>query len=246
MPPVPLTIHWPASVSALEDITLRVDLPGLAERDPEAEVAAELVDPLYQVWWRSDLEPAEEGHYSASSSIHLPLDPPPGDWRLTVFISTTVPVNGGRTILFRSASVPLRNLRRQVRPGVVLHVPRTFTAMRYEGDEVAGMRVWVDAGGEVTLGWIPGPTEPLTQDTARMVAEATYPADGEVEVLEVEPVEWGGLPGFRFVERWSEGPAEALVVQGSDLWLYVLRVRTLSGESILPLLRDIQASFRVE
>jgi len=79
-----------------------------------------------------------------------------------------------------------------------------------------------------------------------VLVEATLPASDGVELLGVEPVEWAGLPAFRFVERWPEGSAEALVVQGPDRWLYLLRVRGLRGETIPPLLWDIQASFRLE
>jgi hypothetical protein len=34
-----------------------------------------------------------------------------------------------------------------------------------------------------------------------------------------------------------------LVVQGPDYWLYVLRVRTLGGEAIPPLLRQVWETF---
>jgi hypothetical protein len=78
------------------------------------------------------------------------------------------------------------------------------------------------------------------------MVEATFPESGGVEVVGVETAEWSGLTGYRFEERWPEGPAETLVLQGPDLWLYLLRVRSLAGPDISPLLRDIQASFTVQ
>lgn len=246
LPPVPLTIYWPATASALEEVTLQVDLPGLAERDPAARVRARVTDPRHQVWWESDMDPAGERTYTAPIPLHLPLEPPEGEWRLTVFIYTAVAVNGGRTIVFRPAPVPRRDLSGQVREGITLHVPQPFAAVKAEGDEIAGGRAWIGSGGEVGLWWTPGPAEPLVQDTAQVLVEATHPTSGPAEVVEIEPVEWNGLPAFRFSERWPEGPAEALVVQGPDRWLYLLRVRALDGEVIPPLLMDILATLRLE
>jgi len=243
LPPVPIAIRWPARVSALEDIVLRVDLPGLAERDPKARVWAQVSDPLYRLWWMSNLEPAEGGTYLAVKPLHLPLKPPPGEWRLRVSLLTTAPVSGERTLRFTPEPVPLRDLSTEVRPGIEIQIPRAFAATWAGGDDVSGGRVWTGAGGEVGLWWIPGPAEPLSEDTARMLVEVTL---GEgAEVLAAEPVEWAGLPGFRFQERWPQGPGEALVVQGKDHWLVLLRVRALNGEQIPPLLEEIRAGFRV-
>jgi len=246
LPPVPLTVNFPVSVSALNEVAVAVELPGLAERDPAARVWARVTDPNYRLWWESDLEPAGEGRYTAPSPLHLPLVSPPGEWRLMVFVEAATPVEGEQTVRFRPDPVTLWDLEGQVREGVTLRVPKAFDAAWVEGDGVAGGRVWARAGEEVGLWWIPGPTEPLTQDTARMVVEATHPPEGSVEVLEVEPVEWAGLPGFRFDEQWPEGPAEALVVQGPDRWLYLLRVRAVGEGALSPLLLDIQASLQVE
>lgn len=246
IPAVALAVSWPADASALEDITLEVQLPELVERDPDASVRARILDPAGQVWWESDLAAAEGGIYRAVEPLHLPLEPLPGDWRLTVFIDAAVPVNGARTILFRPDPVPLRDLSGQVRPGIGLVVPRPFAVVRYEGDEVAGARVWTRGAAEVGLWWVPGPAERLTQDTAQMLVDATTPTDAPVELAAVEAIEWHDLPGFRFRERWTDGPAEALVVQGPDRWLVLLRVRALDGGPVPALLLDIQASFRME
>jgi hypothetical protein len=69
-------------------------------------------------------------------------------------------------------------------------------------------------------------------------------------VLDIEEREWQDRVAVLFHEDWPTdrpgadgGPAEALVVQGSDYWLYVLRVRTLGGEAIPPLLRQVWETF---
>lgn len=186
------------------------------------------------------------GVYEAEEPLHLPLDPPPGDWRLTVLIDTSARVNGGRTMLFQPATVPLRSLEAPIPDQVVLHLPWTLTLMEYQGDQVSGERIWAQPGGEVGLWWLPGPSEPLTQDTAQMMVEATYPEDAAAEIEQIEPQERGEYTGFHFVERWREGPAEAVVLQGPDRWLYLVRVRGVNRIAIPPLLQDIQASFALE
>jgi hypothetical protein len=240
---VQLTILWPDNASALEDFAFQVSLPGMAERDPGAVVTARLTDPLGEIWWESGLYPVDQELYQADSILHLPLDPPPGDWRLTIFIDAQVPVNGGRTIFVQPAPVLLRGLGEQVPQGISLLVPRSFTAIRHEGDQISGVRVWSMLDGEVGLWWLPGPAEPLSLDTASVMLAASHPEDANVEILSLQTLEWGDLSGFRFVEDWFEGPAEALLVQGPDRWLYLVRVRALDDGEISPLLRDIQASF---
>jgi hypothetical protein len=246
LPPIPLTIHWPEAASALEAVTAQVELPHLEERDPAARVRAVVSDPLRRFWWRSDLEPVGDGFYAASLPLYLPLEPLPGDWRLIVIVSTAAKVSGETMLRFRPAAVPLHDLGDQIPAGVTLHVPQALPVVRAEGDQVAGSLVWAEAGGEVGLWWVPGPDEPLSQDTAQVMVEATYPGDDAVEVVNFEPTEWHERPAFHLLERWPEGPAEVLVLQGPDRWLYLLRVRALDGEMISPLLWDIQATLRVE
>jgi len=245
LPPVPLTIRWSEAASALSPVTVEAELPGLPERDPAARVRAVVVGPHGGIWWRSGLEPVGEGRYAAPVPLHLPLEPPAGDWRLIVLVETTAAVGGEHMLRFRPAEVPLHDLSDQTPQGLELGVPQALPETHAEGDRVAGARAWSAAGGEVGLWWVPGPDEPLTQDTAQVMVEATYPADVEVETTDVEPVEWQSLSAFRFEERWPTGPAEALVVQGPDRWLYLLRVRALSEEAVPPLLWDIQATLKV-
>jgi hypothetical protein len=69
-------------------------------------------------------------------------------------------------------------------------------------------------------------------------------------VLGVEEIEWQGQTAFLFPENWPEdefgtpaGPAEAMVMQGPDYHLYVLRLRALGTETIPPLLRQVGQTF---
>lgn len=245
IPPVPLTIRWPAHVSPLQDFLLEVEAPGLEERDPSAHLTAQVFDPSGRLWWTSDLYSKGDGTYATRQAVHLPLQPEPGEWTFRLAVVSTAPVTGTRTIRFVPEPVRLRDLRMEVREGIALPVPRAFVTLHAEGDDVAGARVWRGDYGEVGLWWAPGPVKPLNGDTARMLLEATWSEEVEVEVTGVEPVEWQGLPGFRFSERWPQGPAEVLVLQGDDYWLYVLRIRATDGPLIPPLLWDIQAGFRV-
>ena len=224
---------------------MAVELPGLAERDPDARVWARVVDPGGQVHWEADLERVDGPLYRGPEPVQLPLLPPEGDWWLTIFIRSRTEVSGSRALSFRPDPVPMHDLNDPVRPAIELQVPRTFVLRDWMGDAVSGGWMWDGGGGRVELWWLPGPAEALTEDTARMVVDATLPEESAVEIPHVEPVEWGGMPSFRFSETWSDGPGDALVVQGPDRWLYLVRVRTFDGEAISQLLREIQATFRV-
>lgn len=243
---MPLTVLLPETLSALEDVTVQVELPDLAQRDPAARVWTRVIDSHYRLWWESDLTRTGTTTYSAATPLHLPLASDPGDWLLTVFVQSTAPVSGVHSLRFRPEPVALRDLAGQLREGVTVLIPWVFITAQAEGDQTAGGRVWKGAAGEVGLWWVPGPAEALTQDTAQMMAEATHPTGESVQLVAAEAIEWKGLPAYRFSERWSEGSAEAVVVQGSDRWLYLLRVRGLDGQALPPLLLDIQGTFEVE
>lgn len=246
-PPVPLTVRFPETVSALEGVTVTVELPGLAERDPQARVWAQVLPPgSREPVWESPLEPAGGGTYVSSRPVYFPLEPVPGDWRLFVDVQSTVPVRGGRWLRFRQEPLPLWDLTGQVPGEVYLPVPQPFALVRQEGDRVAGGRVWQRGGERIELWWAPGPAKALTQDTAQMLEEATFPVGERVEVISVESVTRGKRPGFRFRERWPDGSAEALLLQGSDRYLYLLRVRVRGREALTPLLGEIQAAMRVK
>lgn len=247
LPPVPLTIRFPETVSALEGVTVSVELPGLAERDPQARVWAQVFPPGSQEpVWESPLEMAGDGMYVSPRPIYFPLESVPGDWRLFIEIQSHVPIRGGRWFRFRQEPLPLWDLTGEVPEEVYLPVPQPFARVQQEGDRVAGSRAWQRGGERLELWWAPGPAEPLTLDTAWMLEEATFPIGEAVEVTAVEPVTRGKRPGFRFYEQWPGGPAEALLLQGSSRYLYLLRVRVSGREALTPLLREIQAAMTVK
>ena len=79
----------------------------------------------------------------------------------------------------------------------------------------------------------PGPVEPLLLNNAVVMLEATHDPSAVPQVPGVEETEWQGQTAFLFREDWpgaNGGPAEALVIQGPDHHLYVLRVRATGGE----------------
>lgn len=247
LPPVPLTIRFPETVSALEGVTVTVELPGLAERDPRARVWAQIFPPRSrEPVWESSLEPAGGGMYASPRPIYFSLEPVPGDWRLFIEVHSSVPVRGGRWFRFRQDPLPLWDLTGQVPGEVYLPVPQPFALVRQEGDLVAGGRIWQRGGERIELWWAPGPAKALTQDTAQMLEEATFPVGETVKVLSVERITRGKRPGFHFREQWSNGPAEALLLQSSSRYLYLLRVRVWGRDALTPLLREIQAAVTVK
>jgi hypothetical protein len=77
------------------------------------------------------------------------------------------------------------------------------------------------------------------------MADATYGADHPA-VLSTEKVSWQGQPGFLFTEDWpgeGGGPGKTLVVQGSDYWLYAVRVQATGGRAIPHLLEQVWETF---
>ncbi len=79
-----------------------------------------------------------------------------------------------------------------------------------------------------------------------MLEEATFPIGETVEVTSVEAVVRGKRSGSLFHEQWSDGPAEALLLQGPSRYLHLLRVRVQGRDALTPLLREIQAAMGVK
>lgn len=245
--PLPLTIRFPETVSALEGVRVTVELPGLRERHPQAMVWAQVFPPgSREPVWESLLEPAEGGMYISRRSLYFPLETVPGDWRLFIEVQSHVPIRGRRWFRFRQEPLPFWDLTGQVPGEVSLLVPQPFALVHQEGDLVAGSRIWQRGGERIELWWAPGPAKALTLDIAQMLEEATFPMMATVEATSAEAVTRGKRPGFRFYEQWSDGPAEALLLQGSSRYLYLLRVRVSGHDALTSLLREIQAAMTVK
>jgi hypothetical protein len=250
IPPLALTIRWPEQVSALRPVPIEVRLvppPGVSVT---ATVHATVIGPQGIPYWLFDLAPREGNLYTADEMVQFPLEPSEGDWRLMVRVQSTLDVVGERAVVFQPDPIVFRDLTDDLPAGVSLHVPQDFVEMVAQGDPWAGGRVWRYADGELALWWAPGPVKPLLLSNAVVMLEATHDPDAPPRVLGVEETEWQGQTAFLFHEAWpgdlpgaEGGPAEALVVQGPDYWLYVLRVRALGVEAVPPLFRQVWDTF---
>jgi hypothetical protein len=193
-----------------------------------------------------DLVPLGRNRYATEEPIQFPLEPPEGQWRLFVIVRSPLEVTGERSLVFLPEPIAFRDLVNVLPPGVSVRVPLSFWEVVTEGDQWAGARVWRYGDGEMGLWWAPGPAEPLSFNIALVMLEATHNPDEPPDVLGVEETEWQGQTAFRFLEDWSGvdgGPAETIVMQGPDRWLYVLRIRAIGGGSIPQLLRQVRETF---
>jgi hypothetical protein len=182
--------------------------------------------------------------------IQLPLEPAEGDWHLMVRVQSELHVEGKTRLVFRPAPIRFHDLTDVLPAGVTMRLPQDFVDAAAQGDQWAGGRVWRYRDGEIALWWAPGPVEPLLLNNAIVMLETTHDPGAPPQVLDVEETEWQGQTAFLFQEEWPQdqlgahgGPAQALVVQGPDYWLYVLRVRTTGGQAIPPLLRQVWNTF---
>lgn len=211
-----------------------------------AMVNAVVLDPEGTRYWLSDLTPQGGNLYAGEEPLHLPLDPPEGDWQLSVGIRSTLDVEGEQVLVFQPAPIHFHDLADDLPAGVDVRVPQDLAEVSAYGDQWAGGRVWRYGDGELSLWWAPGPIEPLLLNNAIVMLETTHDPDAPPRELDVEEMEWGGHTAFLFLEEWAgseSSPAKALVVQGPDYWLYVLRVRALGGEEIPLLLRQVWETF---
>ena len=246
IPPLALTIRWPGRVWALEPVPVEVVLVPPPGVNVTAEVRATVLGPDGRPYQTFDLAPREGHRYAAEERLQLPLNPLAGDWRLLVSVQSELAVEGRRELVFQPTPIRFYDLASALPAGVNMRVPWNFVQMVLQGDTVAGGRVWHHGDGELALWWAPGPTEPLVLDNAVVMLEATYDTDTPPQVQDVEEREWQGQVAFLFHEQWpgtDGGPAEALVVQGPDYHLYVLRIRALGGTAIPPLLRQVWETF---
>ena len=245
IPPLGLNIAWPERASALQPVPVEVELvppPGVIVT---ATVQATVLGPGGQPRWQIELRSKGGNLYAADEPLQLPLEPPEGRWLVVVYVESALPVIGEQHITFQP-TVLFHDLRDALPAQVTLHVPQDFTGVVTGGDQWAGMRVWRYGNSQLGLWWAPGPVEPLLLNNAITMLEATYGSFGPATVLDVEETEWQGQPAFLFREEWSGtdgGPAETVVVQGPDYWLYVLRLRSTGEEAIPAILYLIRDTF---
>lgn len=246
IPPMILTIHWPEQASALQPVPVEVELlppPGMSVT---ATVHAAVVDPVGTLYRDFEMAPQEGNLYAAEELLRLPLEPIEGYWRLAAFVQTELDVEGERELLFRPTPIRFHDLTDVLPGGADLHVPQAFSEIVSRGDQVAGGRVWRYHDGEIALWWAPGPVEPLLLNNAVVMLEATHHPDAPPTVLKSEEVEWREQTAFLFHERWTGeegGVAEALVTQGPDYHLYVLRTQAIGAETIPLLLLQVRETF---
>ena len=251
IPPLALTIRWPARVSALQPVPIEVELvipPGIGA---SAKISATVFDPDFVVYQSFTLLPQDGNLYISQDLLRLPLEPAAGDWYLVVDVESDFVVRGKRYEAFQPEPIPFRDMVGVLPAGTDLRVPQDFVEVAVQGDSTAGGRVWryeggdASPGGEVALWWAPGPLKPLLLNNAVVMLEATYGVETPT-VVSAEEIEWRGQTAFLFHETWpgpEGGPAEALVVQGPDYWLYVVRVRALGSSDIPQLVREVGETF---
>jgi hypothetical protein len=243
-----LTIRWPEEVSAMAPVPVEVEVlppPGI---NVTTTLSAFVREPGGRRYWEADLLPQGGNLFVGAEPLRLPLVPPAGDWRLTVLVESGLEVRGERVLYFQPASIAFYDLGADpaVHTGFGLWVPQAFQQTTTVGDAWAGGRVWRYQDSELSLYWAPGPVEPLVLNTAIVMLEASHDAEAAPRLDDVQDREWQGQIGFLFQERWPEpggGPGEALVVQGPDYWLYVLRLRAVGQPAIPALLREVAATF---
>jgi len=250
IPPQKLTIHWPDKVSALEPVPIAVGV--VPPRGVEATTILTAVVRHSQAGliYTAPLLPQGDFIYAAEEPLRLPLVPPPGTYRLIILLHSPIDVAGDRVLYFEPSPIPIHDLapgsERGVHEGVALAVPLEFAEVVAEGGPWAGRRIWLAPEAEVALWWAPGPTEPLLASNAMVMLESTHDLEAPPQVLGVTEMEWLGERAFHFRERWpgiKGGPAEALVVQGPDFWLYVLRIRARGGASIPYIVELVRETF---
>lgn len=246
IPPITLSVHWPKQVPALDPPPVKVELIPPADVTVTATVSAAVFDPEGARYWSSELHPqADQTTYAAESPLQLPLEPMAGDWQLKVKVDASLDVVGAQEMRFRPILPPLHDLSGVPDP-IQIDVPRAFTKMSQVGDQTAGGRTWQYENGTLELWWAPGPAKPLLLNNAIVMLEATYEELNTPDVTDVQEIQPDGQPGFLFQEDWpgaEGGPGKALVIQGPDAWLYLVRVRTLGGDEIPSLINQVWSTF---
>ena len=246
IPPHVVNLRWPQQVSALDPVTIKVDVQSPRGVDEQPRVRARLFDPGYRVAWSGDLLKGDGTLYYGEDPVEFALFPIEGEWRLQVYVRSSLQVVGELSHTFQPSPIAFRELSYTLPSAATMSIPAVFDEELALGDHVSGARVWRYSDGEVSLWWAPGSAETLLLNTAVVMLEATFVSEMSPDVLDVEEGEWKGQPAFRFVENWpgpGDGTSEAWVIQGPEYWLYVLRLRSVGPQGVSPLLHEVRDSF---
>lgn len=256
VPALALTLPDLTSVSPLEPFPLTVVLEPLTEASVSAAASALITatvrDPGGVVLALLPLVLEEETRYTSTAPVILPLDALSGTWHIAITVTAPIEVRGARELSFEPEPVSFHDLEDVLPPSARILVPEVFEERAALGDDWAGGRVWEYANSELALWWAPGPTEPLHYAAAWALVEATYEPDRRgalPEILDFEEVTWGERPAFRFREMYpgrSGGEATVWVIQAKDYRLYLLRMRSLGGRTVHPLVVRVTESFIAE
>jgi hypothetical protein len=247
-------IDFPKPVTALEPVSWHVlieEPPGI---DAHVDARARIIDAQDQLYATIDMQrEPRQGWWAPVKALQLPLEPEPypGVWHVIIDVEADLPIRGYRDRVFTPQRVSYLVLTDTLPSGVGLRVPQAFLPVAAQGDLVAGLRTWSYHDCELTLAWVPGPTERLLVDNALVLAEAIRPQTDpptEITLDGSEETVWGAeeWTAFVFYERWKgtsrSTPAETLVVQGAGYRLYALRIRALQETEIHSLCRDVRAT----
>ncbi|MBN2006908.1 MAG: hypothetical protein JXA21_26375 [Anaerolineae bacterium] len=255
IPPLQVEVRMPETVSALPPVRVEADLLPPPDVRVAPIVTATVFQPGMIPYATFNLFFESANHYASTTFLQLPLDPPPGDWMVLLYVQSELGITGQRATTFRAVAPPTRVLSDALPSTVMLRVPQAFLETAAQGDAMAGNRAWrscesrndLCAGvGDVELWWAPGPAEPLTLDTAQMMLSITQDAENPPAIVATEETLWQDRAAFLFHEQWPGrrgGPAETWVIHGDDHWLYVLRIRAVGEDQIPDLVRQVAATF---
>jgi hypothetical protein len=243
IPPLALTIRQPTGDTPslpYEFIKVEIRPPAGVSVSPRAQ--AMVVDPSGSIYQHFDLVP-EVGHqYRSLTPLRLPLMPITGTWRVVVAVESTLPVTGAQKATFEPAPPAFHDLSGVLPEETAIQIPEIFAEVETTGDAWAGKRVWRYEGGEIGLWWAPGPVEPLAENTAQVMWEATWGDDPPL-LHAIEVTTWDATPAFHFIEESKQG--EGWVMQDASYRLYALRVRAIDGPNIPALMHEVAATFHL-
>ncbi len=247
LPPLWLRVDPPERISAIEPQPIQVVLAPPPNVTASATVRAVVYDPAGEVYATFEQLTPQGLRYISAQSLHLPLIPLEGAWRIVAEAHSTFEIQGEFEAIFYPTPVRFWKLGEAFPAGVTLLVPEVFVETAALGDAWAGMRAWEYAGGALEFWWAPGPTEDLLYNNALVMLEATHSETYMPEVTDEAESLWQERQAFIFSERGAGrrgGVAETWVIQGPDFWLYVLRMRSLRGENVPELIQEVGATLR--